>query len=73
MTQSDSAGLPFWRCSVCGYVTQAAEPPDVCPVCGATREYFRRFEPTPEMLRKLEAQRARRKPGEQGVTGTPEP
>ncbi len=29
-----------WRCSVCGYVHQGASPPDVCPICGASRDDF---------------------------------
>ncbi len=34
-----------WICSVCGYVHRGAEPPEVCPVCDASRESF---EPLPE-------------------------
>ncbi len=30
-----------WECTVCGYIHEGPEPPDVCPVCGAGREYFR--------------------------------
>ena len=29
-----------WRCTVCGYVHQGAEPPEQCPVCGADRSRF---------------------------------
>lgn len=29
-----------WVCTVCGYVHHGAEPPDICPVCGATADYF---------------------------------
>lgn len=29
-----------WRCSVCGYDTQAASPPVKCPVCGASSDLF---------------------------------
>ncbi|HIJ73499.1 MAG TPA: FAD-dependent oxidoreductase [Candidatus Hydrogenedentes bacterium] len=36
MTQGDAA----WRCAVCGYVHRGAEPPEVCPVCGASRDDF---------------------------------
>jgi len=35
----------FWRCRICGYVAEGEEPPCVCPICGATREYFERFDP----------------------------
>ena len=37
-----------WVCTVCGYVHQGPEPPEVCPVCGAAREVFEpRDEPAP--------------------------
>ncbi len=29
-----------WRCTVCGYIHTGAEPPSVCPVCGADRSMF---------------------------------
>ncbi|MBN1422592.1 MAG: FAD-dependent oxidoreductase [Planctomycetes bacterium] len=29
-----------WICSECGYVHTGPEPPDVCPICGASREHF---------------------------------
>lgn len=29
-----------WRCSVCGYIHRGSEPPDPCPVCGASRDEF---------------------------------
>ena len=29
-----------WRCTVCGYVHIGETPPDGCPLCGATAEYF---------------------------------
>lgn len=29
-----------WRCTVCGYIHTGAEPPEVCPVCGAPAEKF---------------------------------
>jgi flavin reductase (DIM6/NTAB) family NADH-FMN oxidoreductase RutF/rubredoxin len=35
-----------WRCQLCGYIEYVDELPDdfVCPVCGATREFFERIE-----------------------------
>jgi nitrite reductase (NADH) large subunit len=30
-----------WKCEVCGFVHEAAEPPEFCPVCGAARDSFR--------------------------------
>lgn len=29
-----------WKCQVCGYIHEGAEPPDTCPVCGADRSRF---------------------------------
>ena len=29
-----------WRCTVCGYIHEGGEPPEVCPVCGADRSQF---------------------------------
>ena len=29
-----------WRCNVCGYICVRPTPPDVCPVCGVTRDRF---------------------------------
>ncbi|NQT92655.1 MAG: FAD-dependent oxidoreductase [Lentisphaerae bacterium] len=41
MTDSPTA----WRCTVCGYVHQGAEPPEFCPVCGALPEEFEPYDP----------------------------
>lgn len=29
-----------WKCTVCGYIHEGEEPPEVCPVCGADRSQF---------------------------------
>lgn len=29
-----------WKCNVCGYLHEGAQPPDICPLCGAVREKF---------------------------------
>lgn len=29
-----------WRCTVCGYIHEGPEPPEVCPVCNAPRGKF---------------------------------
>jgi len=34
---------PVYRCKVCGYLCARDNPPDVCPVCKATKERFERF------------------------------
>ncbi|MEM2900778.1 MAG: cupin domain-containing protein [Thermoplasmata archaeon] len=33
-----------WKCTVCGYIHEGAEPPEVCPVCGAPKEAFVKVE-----------------------------
>jgi len=35
--------VPVWRCRVCGYLCAREEPPEVCPICKASRERFERF------------------------------
>jgi ferredoxin-thioredoxin reductase catalytic subunit len=34
---------PIWRCRVCGYLCARGEPPEVCPICKATRDRFERL------------------------------
>ncbi|MGI6453678.1 MAG: FAD-dependent oxidoreductase [Syntrophomonadaceae bacterium] len=29
-----------WKCRVCGYIHEGPEPPDFCPVCGASKDMF---------------------------------
>lgn len=29
-----------WRCTVCGYIHSAMEPPEICPVCKAPKNMF---------------------------------
>lgn len=36
----DGAVAYRWRCTVCGYVHEAPEPPRWCPLCGADAESF---------------------------------
>lgn len=36
-------GVRVWRCRVCGYLCGREEPPEVCPICKASRERFERF------------------------------
>jgi ferredoxin-thioredoxin reductase catalytic chain len=35
--------LPVWRCRVCGYLCARDGPPEVCPICKASKERFERF------------------------------
>ena len=39
-----------WKCTVCGYVHEGKNPPDVCPVCGAGKWQFILYEPLPAEL-----------------------
>jgi nitrite reductase (NADH) large subunit len=32
-----------WRCTVCGYIHQGSEPPDMCPVCGSPESAFEAY------------------------------
>ena len=34
-----------WKCTLCGYIHTADEPPEECPVCGAPREKFVEYKP----------------------------
>lgn len=33
-----------WQCSVCGYIHEGDQPPDICPVCDAGKEEFELLE-----------------------------
>jgi len=33
----------LWRCGVCGYIHDGAQPPERCPNCGAPKEKFERL------------------------------
>ena len=33
-----------WRCKICDYVYEGDAPPDICPVCGASRMHFEKVE-----------------------------
>jgi ferredoxin-thioredoxin reductase catalytic subunit len=38
-----AAGLPVWRCQVCGYLCARPTPPLKCPICKVSKERFERF------------------------------
>jgi ferredoxin-thioredoxin reductase catalytic subunit len=38
-----SLTLPVWRCSVCGYLCAREGPPEVCPICKASKDRFEHF------------------------------
>ncbi len=29
-----------WKCTICDYIHEGEEPPDICPVCGADKSFF---------------------------------
>lgn len=35
--------FPVWRCNVCGYLCAREGPPEICPICKAGKERFKRF------------------------------
>jgi len=41
-----------WKCTVCGYIQEGENPPDVCPICGAMKYQFILYEKLPEPLEK---------------------
>jgi len=41
-----------WKCTVCGYIYEGSQPPDVCPQCGAFKYQFILYEPLPPDLEK---------------------
>lgn len=42
-SRPSSLSVPVWRCLVCGYLCGRAGPPEVCPICKASKERFERF------------------------------
>lgn len=42
-TVPQKLSMPVWRCQVCGYLCGRDGPPEVCPICKASRDRFERF------------------------------
>ncbi|MBD3403216.1 hypothetical protein GF420_10005 [candidate division GN15 bacterium] len=40
--------LEQWMCSICGYVHDDEEPPDMCPICAAPSNKFVEYIPGEE-------------------------
>ncbi len=38
-----SLPYPIWRCKVCGYICARENPPEICPICKASKDRFERF------------------------------
>ena len=73
-----------WRCTVCNYIHEGPEPPDICPVCGADKSKFVEFKDGDDIpSRKKAAPKKENKPEEvretytvdegQGSASVPEP
>ncbi len=43
MPMPQKLSAPVWRCLVCGYLCGRDEPPEVCPICKASKDRFERF------------------------------
>ncbi|MCJ7445905.1 MAG: ferredoxin:glutaredoxin reductase [Methanotrichaceae archaeon] len=48
LTGADISGsiklsVPVWRCLVCGYLCGRDTPPELCPICKASKDRFERF------------------------------
>ena len=41
-----------WKCTVCGYIHEGSQPPDVCPQCSAFKYQFILYESLPHDLEK---------------------
>lgn len=41
----NNVNLPFpvFRCGVCGYLCARKNPPEVCPICGASSDRFKKY------------------------------
>jgi rubrerythrin len=42
--RKEEARMKKWRCKICGYVHEGENPPDKCPICGATKDRFELIE-----------------------------
>lgn len=38
--KTETGPVKKWRCTLCGYIHEGPEPPDECPICGASSEAF---------------------------------
>ena len=45
-----------WRCTVCGYIHNGAEPPDKCPVCDAPKKMFVEIDADGKALTKVKTE-----------------
>jgi len=36
--------MNLWKCTVCGYIAEGEEAPEVCPKCGAPKEKFEKMD-----------------------------
>lgn len=43
MEKALDASQTQWKCVVCGYIHEGAEPPEVCPACGVGKDNFEKL------------------------------
>ncbi len=46
-----------WQCTVCGYIHEGDEPPEVCPICDAGPDEFELIEETPDEVQTSSVQK----------------
>ena len=51
-----------WRCTVCNYIHEGAEPPEQCPICGAAQDKFVEVEESETAMETSSAQEAEAAP-----------
>lgn len=50
IAQKQDVSKMRWRCVICGYEHEGAEPPEVCPACGVGKENFVPVNPEDEFV-----------------------
>lgn len=44
LAKAQDADKTKWKCVVCGYIHEGAEPPNICPACGVGKENFEKLD-----------------------------
>jgi len=52
--------MKYWKCTICGYIHQGDESPEICPLCKATKDKF-------EEISEEEGKEAKQAPPEAGT------
>jgi ferredoxin-thioredoxin reductase catalytic subunit len=48
-SETQSIQLNYWYCKQCGYMCHREEPPYVCPICKANRDFFAEIHQFPQV------------------------